>query len=465
MNELQATLLHSLQHDKHLSPTDCLLLAVSGGADSLAMLHAAVQIRQLLGLRLHVASFDHGLRGADGAADVEFVAQQAHSWNLPCEKGSGDVALLANAQQISIEAAARKARYDFLASSARRVGASAVVTAHHADDQVETILMNILRGSGMQGLQGMSYRSVVPAHDDVGLLRPLLHVSRAQIEDYCREHDLQPREDASNDDTRYRRNALRHDVLPFLRQYNPQVDAALLRLSEITAIEEDYMGVQFQREVLPHITQDQRVKIALAQFVGWHVAMQRRALRYGAMQLNAEAGFEHIEAARQILLSGQVGAQADLTKGVRARRRYTDIVIETPQMPPDTGDYLLLPTPDSVVDVQIPGITVVGEWRLRARFEASEQAVARLNVPPNAIVQLRARQAGDRFQPLGLNGHSQKIKKWLIERRIPAPLRNTLPLFIINGVIAAIVLPQLWTISEPFAEKSQSQHLIYFEVI
>ncbi|MFN8447334.1 MAG: tRNA lysidine(34) synthetase TilS [Anaerolineae bacterium] len=204
------SVLHTLrEHD--LLPADALLIVgVSGGTDSLALLH----ILRRLGVRLHVATLDHGLRGAAGAADARFVVETAEAWGLPVTAGRADVRVLAKAQRLSIEAAARAARYDFLSSVAHEAGTQRIAVAHNADDQVETVLLHLLRGSGVGGLAGMAYAAPLPGHPDLMLIRPLLDVPRAALDAYCREHGLQPRHDASNADARYRRNRLRLDLDP-----------------------------------------------------------------------------------------------------------------------------------------------------------------------------------------------------------------------------------------------------------
>ena len=155
-----------------------LVVAASGGADSLALCHLLYHA----GYDLHIATLDHGLRGDTGQVDADFMCWMARQWGVPCTMGQVDVPALARKQKTGIEATARKTRYDFLADVARQIGTSTIATAHHADDQAETVLMHILRGSGLQGLRGMAFRAPVPGHTDLTLVRPLLAVTRAEIE-------------------------------------------------------------------------------------------------------------------------------------------------------------------------------------------------------------------------------------------------------------------------------------------
>ena len=234
-------------------PNELIVVGVSGGADSLCLLHVLCHLPPTLAPRVHVAHLHHGLRGAEADADAAFVASLAAAWNLPCRVGQADVALEARRAGLSLEEAGRRARYAFLGAVAHASGAGAVAVAHNADDQVETILMHFLRGSGLSGLRGMLPlsplprapwgRAVVdeplatPAAAPLRLVRPLLEVPRADIEAYCQAHGLTPRLDRSNLDLTLFRNRLRYELLPLLATYNPAVREALRRSARVVADE------------------------------------------------------------------------------------------------------------------------------------------------------------------------------------------------------------------------------------
>jgi len=208
------------------------LLAVSGGADSVAMLRAAWAAKQRFGGegRLYAAHFNHGLRPADASADETWLAALCNRLEVPLEIGRCDVTALAAEQGDGLEAAARVARYEFLRGSAERLGTRFVAVAHTADDQVETVLHRLLRGTGVAGLAGMP--RVRPLSPTVTLVRPMLSVRRADVLKYLAAIDQDYRTDASNADPRFTRNRLRHDLLPRLRaEYNVDVDQALVRLA------------------------------------------------------------------------------------------------------------------------------------------------------------------------------------------------------------------------------------------
>ncbi|MCI0331970.1 MAG: tRNA lysidine(34) synthetase TilS [Planctomycetes bacterium] len=219
------------------------VLAVSGGADSVAMLRAALAIKERCGGngRLYVAHLNHGLRGEESDADAEWLKMLCGKLGSPLEIGKTDVSAIADRQGDGWEAAARMARYDFLRHTAEKLGARFVTVAHTADDQVETVLHRILRGAGIAGLRGIP--AARPLSASVSIVRPLLTMRRSEVLDYLTAIDQDFRSDVSNADPRWTRNRLRHELLPALREYfNADVDAALLRLAAQAAESQDLIA-------------------------------------------------------------------------------------------------------------------------------------------------------------------------------------------------------------------------------
>ncbi len=467
------SLLHTIRTQNLIPPDSRLLVAVSGGADSLALLHMLRELAPALDCHLHAATFDHGLRGAAGAADARFVAETAAAWNVPVTVGAADVSALAQREKLSIEAAARQARYDFLASSARQIGAERVAVAHHAGDQAETVLLHLLRGSGIRGLAGMAAQAPLPGHPDLTAIRPLLAVSRAAIETYCREHDLHPREDASNTDITYLRNRLRHETLPYLQTINPQITRVLAQLADVAAVENIYLEQQLHAAVAggAAVITTERIHLHRETFQSLHPAIQRRLVAWAVEQIagsKQDVDYIHMITAVAVARRGRPGAVVELPGGLRLRVDYTAYLIERADTPlPEIQTPLL--DHDEEIPVTIPGLTPLSaRWALAADFASpadmpTPETGAALTIPPGSVVTLRARRAGDRFAPPGLDGHTQKISRWLVNRKIARRWRDRLPLLTVNGAVAALFVGERWIVSEDFAARPAHQHIVHFQ--
>ncbi len=445
-----------------------IVVGVSGGTDSLALLHLLAGLRESLGVRLHAATLDHGLRGDAGADDARFVVEMAQRWNIPATAGYADVQALARARNLSTEAAARAARYDFLAAVAREVGADRVAVAHNADDQVETVLLHLLRGSGISGLAGMAYRAPLPGHPDLLLIRPLLDVARAELDAYCLENDLHPRHDASNADQRYTRNRLRHDLIPRLHDLSPQIERRLLQLAEIAAVEDDFVNAALQAAVEAQVTRTaDRVSLPRAVFAQLHPALRLRFIIAALAELNAsDAAMIHLRAAADLALTGQVGAVAQFPHRLRLRVDYSDIHVERATAEPAINPPLLLS--GVVIPLPVPGVVLLADgWRIETAITPPDDPAgdgARLNISREATLTLRGRRAGDRFAPLGLDGHTQKLSKWMIDHKIPRDLRDRVPLLVGDDQVAAIYWGG-WFVSAHHSVNDSANGIIYVIVL
>ncbi len=463
MSLLETTYQTFLRHNL-LPPTAKLVVGVSGGADSLALLHLLYQLRHRGGWQLHAATLDHGLRGQAGADDVTFVVHTCRAWDIPVTAGQVDVLVLSHQRGRGIEETARAARYDFLATTARQIGARHIAVAHHADDQAETILLHLIRGSGLQGLSGMEFRLPLPGYPDLLLIRPLLAVTRRQIEAYCADHALHPRQDSTNLDTNYLRNRLRLETLPHLRQLNPQIERALLQMADTAALEASYLAQQLAQVTAYHIQkEDRRILITREVFRRMHPALQRRFIYDCARALGStETSYDHILHALETGAQGEVGAEARLPGKLRLRVTYTSVMIEHENAPPLPYDGPLLAGGDEIT-VPIPGLTPLPgtQWTLQISNIPLPDSQP-LMLPAGAAVSLRTRRAGDRFTPLGMRGQGQTLNKWLINHKIPQAIRDQLPLIIVNDTIAALFVHKQWFISQNFALRQDSASSLHF---
>jgi tRNA(Ile)-lysidine synthase len=261
------TLIASLQKtiavQKLFTPTDLVLVAISGGPDSTSLLHAL----HILGYRLHAAHLNHGMRGEEADLDERAVGELCQRLGIPFTSTKRDVPAIKHEMKVSKQMAARKVRYDFLEETAAQVNASCIATAHNLDDRIETLLLNMIRGSGTEGLKGIPYRRAP-------YVRPLLDVPRSEIEYYCEENSLVTRIDSSNNSPAYARNNVRRELLPYLeRRYNESVRQSLLRLSQIASDESDFL------QDLADKWLDKRACIHVDEFIKEPPALQRRILR------------------------------------------------------------------------------------------------------------------------------------------------------------------------------------------
>jgi tRNA(Ile)-lysidine synthase len=399
-----------------------LLLAVSGGADSMALLLIVARLAKNLRLRLGVAHFDHGLRGAHAARDEQrFVREQALSLGLPFYTAS------ARGRRLASEDAARRARYEFLASIAEHEGYGAVATGHTASDQAETVLLHLVRGAGLDGLAGMSARAAWPfdGHDGLTLLRPLLRLSREDTLAYCAAAGVVPIEDESNASPRYRRNRVRHELLPLLRELNPRIDAALVRLANAAGEDAAYLRAA-AAEAMIEAPQGAR-RLSRRLLAAWPASPRRHALRGAVTSLlgdGRELAQRHIEALERLVLEGKTGDGLDLPRSVSAVLRRDALELR----PARTARLEL---PDEPVTLSVPGKAICGPLEVAAA-KKSPSAGTWTEVDATAVAHglcVRRRLPGDRFQPLGMTGH-KKLQDFFTDAQVPRDERDTVPLFV-----------------------------------
>ncbi|HSJ57439.1 MAG TPA: tRNA lysidine(34) synthetase TilS, partial [Anaerolineae bacterium] len=465
-----------------LAPGDAVVIGVSGGPDSLCLLHVLRTLGPELDLTLHAAHLHHGLRGADADADAAFVQAIAAEWSLPVTVGRSDVTALARGEQLAIEEAARRARYAFLRSVALDAGAHTIAVGHNADDQAETVLMHFIRGSGLAGLRGMLpltpltdyrlaestkaegtrhpiYQSTNPP---ISLIRPLLTIPRADILAHIAAHDLHPRFDRSNLDTTYFRNWLRLEVIPLLEEHNPGVKEVIRRTADVVA--DDYALIRsLLEETWPRVVVEEslppegeeaggRIVFDLGPWRALPVALQRSTLRQAVHLLRRSLrniNFVHIEDAAAIARAGTTGDQSTLPRGLVLTVGYDTLTVADAGAQPALPDWPLLPAGAGPLPVAVPGVTALpgGEWLLHARL------VDRDALPPGweanadpwlafldadaagSAPHLRTRRPGDRFRPLGMGDHTVKLADFLTNEKVPQAVRGHVPLLAGEGGI------------------------------
>lgn len=408
---------------KMFIPGEMVVVAVSGGPDSVSLLHLLNQLAPELGIALHVFHLDHGLRGDQSAEDARYVRRLADKLNIPSTiVGLGPEVLKRRGG--SIQLAARAHRLEELCLLAQRLNTGRVAVGHNQDDQAETVLMRVLRGTGMRGLAGIH-----PTRQVNGLtfVRPLLEIPRAHIEQYCRENELSPRFDESNGRSDYLRNRLRLELLPQLRrEYNPAIRKNLAAMALILQ-EEDALMDSIAAEALERAAQDGKDTAYSAQrLLTESQAVLRRAVRLAArraMGLDYEMGLHSVAEVLQLLSKSQGSHRLDLPGGLQAITEYGMLQFIQQQAPGGTRSEWEI-SPYGVTEIPELGIRVLATHERRA--EASHEACFDQDLLPGPLT-IRFRIHGDRIYPVGMKG-SKKLQDILVDAKVPQRIRDQLPL-------------------------------------
>jgi tRNA(Ile)-lysidine synthase len=402
-----------------ISPGHTVVVAVSSGADSVALMHLLSRLGAEQGFSLVVAHVHHGLR-AEADSEQRFVEELAAALGHPCYSSRVDVRGLAAQEGRTLEEAGREARYRYLQHLCRELGAQRIATAHHRQDQAETVLLHVLRGSGLRGLQGM-----LPRRGN--LVRPLLDCTRAEIEDYLRAQGLRWCSDASNLDLRFLRNRVRHSLLPQLeREYNPALVEALAQLAELARADEQVLEEATAGVLEQALAEEDGgvLRLDLEVLRGAPLGLQRRAVLHCLTRLGGPQGWKmgDVEAALRLAAAPGSARQLHLPRGLRVEKDYTHLVFHRGLPPPRPYCHLL----------QVPGITRIPEAGLQveARLQppgAEGEADVRLDWHRlKQPLLVRSRRPGDRMRPLGLGG-SKKLQDLFVDARIPARERDRVP--------------------------------------
>ncbi|MBI4718377.1 MAG: tRNA lysidine(34) synthetase TilS [Planctomycetes bacterium] len=436
-------LAHTLLSEAALEPSQSVVVGVSGGADSMALLHLLLGLNRVAGwhLRLHVAHLHHGLRGADADADAAFVQAAADALGVGCTVESRNVADLAQSKSAGVEETGRDERFLFFERVCLQAGANIVAVGHHADDNAETILHRILRGTGLRGLAGMRRSRPLGPASPVRLVRPLLHLPRKTLRDYLAGSGITFREDLSNSAREPTRNRIRHVLLPLIEeQINAQAGEALTRLGLQARWLDDFLRDLVCRTFdTLLISQDAGAVVLNADALARKsriVQTELVRMAYGRFGLGEQTlSFGHLVAAVELLDDPASGRQVHLPGGLAVEKRYHQLVFFLPEAEGTPAEVVETP-------VHLPGITRLpgerGELVCTVRTLTAEEVA---QVPRAATLTrvfldydvlrlpltLRGRRAGDRFVPLGAPG-TKSVSDFLIDTKVGPATRQELTL-------------------------------------
>ncbi len=439
-------------------------VAVSGGPDSVALLDMLMRIRErepaLASLRLHIAHLDHKLRGRESAEDAEFVRALAQRSGLDACISAIDVNREAQSSHRGLEETAREIRYRFLLDAARQTECDRIATGHTMNDQAETFLMRLARGAGLRGLAAM--RPVIPAHEfdrqkewgsvEAGidsplrlftssplhlLIRPLLAITREEVEGYCRERGLEFRQDATNTNMDYTRNRVRHRVLPAMGELNPRIVESIARTAEMIAIEEDAVCA-----IVSSLLDSARVRgdeYSVAAFMAQPAALRRRMIveavyRMGAQYRRIES--KHVAAADELLEESRSGSRIELPEDIEAWREFDRIVFKRRSKKIDDYRYRFDPDHSRIVAGGLrislkrrEDANLFSSLMEEARRERAERdwmmAILDDDILPESLV-VRPRYKGERVC-VKKNTGAKKLKSLMIDHKIPASRRASWP--------------------------------------
>lgn len=422
-------MLETIHRFSMVQPGETVLVAVSGGPDSVVLLHSLLSLRTNLGIELHVAHLNHSIRGQASDSDAEFVGRLAQGLGIPATIQKIDVPTIRETLHLSMEEAARLVRYDFLEKCAMEFGAARIAVGHNADDQVETVLMNLLRGSGIGGLSGMP-----PVRDKI--IRPLIQTRRAQIEEYLNEHSLQYITDATNLVPEYTRNRIRLQLLPMLRsEYNVELDSGILRLSELAREDNAYLEEEAASIIARTLKAESDGTIAFdpGEWSGFGLAIRRRLVRAALRRVGgiADIGFSHVESLLDLLAGGR-NFRYEFPGGVFVRRSGSRLEF--------LNERPLIKSVEYCRELEVPGTTPIPAIGISVRVEVADHPLeyrrprgSRDIVLDNASVKgmLKVRNwiPGDRVRPLGLGG-TKKLQDVFVDAHIPEDLRHRIPIIV-----------------------------------
>jgi tRNA(Ile)-lysidine synthase len=450
----------AIEQYRMLDIRDGVVVAVSGGPDSVALLDILKHLSTEYKLRLIVAHLNHGLRPGPADEDEFFVHQLSERLGLVCESKKMDIDLLSRVRKKSIEETAREERYLFLEEIRHKYLAQKIALGHHAQDQAETVLMNLLRGSGREGLKGMQ-----PVREGL-YIRPLLGVTRGEISLYLTRRNLPYVVDFSNADDSYFRNRVRHQLIPELKaRYNPRLEENLCRTAEILNREDDYLKrivkeLYADQRIVQTDTTHQEIRISISHCLGLHDALQSRLIKQLLLtcaQQTQGIGYGHINAVKALMQDVCPSGLLHLPFNMEVRREYDFLIIgrrkKTPRKLGQAGQEHQEASVGHLeggiiaCDIHIPGQVQIESQKLTLCLDFVDWSAVRFGDSRTAYMDygcimpplmIRTLQQGDRIQPLGMPG-TKKLKNYFIDRKIPSRCRGQVPLIVDNHSVIWIV--------------------------
>ena len=412
-----------IKENNMIKPGEIIGVACSGGRDSISLLHYLNSIRQELDCEVVAINVDHGIRSSS-AFDTEFVMQFCKNNKIRAYKFKGEALKVAKEEKLTVEQAARKVRYGIFETVIQKGVCDKIALAHHMYDQAETVLLNILRGAGLNGARGME-----PIRDEI-YIRPLLTTPRENIMAYIDEFGLEFVEDETNKDTTYSRNYLRNIVMPALRRHFKGADKSLVNFASLCANDDDYINSNIDTNTM--IETKEYVKIPLTYFYQDKAIVNRILMKVFAKFSRQDFERKHVDIVRSFALEANNGNMITLPFKVKALKEYDYIVIGYIKKKENVGEY---PFQSGKLKIEGYGIIRSTSSKVLTEPKQHQHIIDADKLPVNAV--WRFRQEGDVFSPLGLNG-TKKLKEYFIDKKIPQRMRNEIPVLADGNKILAV---------------------------
>lgn len=453
---------------KLFQPYDKLIIACSGGPDSIALVDILQKINEKYQyhLKLIIAHAEHGIREQNSLDDAKFVQKYCQQHQLDFIVEHLDVLSKLDAEKLSVETLARKLRYQFLRKVAKQKNSKKIVVAHHLNDQAETILQHLLRGAGSEGLSGMKVQNG-------DIIRPFLCLYRDEIEKYCLENDLQPRIDETNSSLDYERNRIRLELIPQMQKYNPKVVTALCQSAEIIAQEHDFIEFyieKFSKKKLKEECKDNQLQIWLYKkdITNEHSSVRKALYRYiiRKIQGNLEnINFGHIDKIDKFLYNGHTGSVLQLPKNLYLKISYDKLIFTKAGKQQGKTEYNIKVNLDCIsknyqeITLGCGQSLIIKQVEEIVKLSGKEQCyIDKDKIKGNLII--RNRKDGDRIVPKGMNGH-KKVKDILIDYKIPIEERKKIPLICDEqGIIWIAGIQQ----DAHYLVDEHSKHILYLKL-
>lgn len=453
---------HTISKYELIEKGDKIVVGVSGGHDSMTLLYVLKSLRKEMEFTIYAVHINHGIRGIEADGDEQYVRDICKKLNIPFYSHKANMDEYAKKHKLTSEEAGRHIRYSFFRKVIKEIDGNKIAVAHNKNDQAETLLMRFMRGTGVDGLRGMEYKNG-------NIIRPLLDLSRDDIEKYCDDNNIVPRIDKTNFETIYGRNKVRLELIPYIqKEFNSAIIDTLFRTSNIMKDDSDFLMEYTQKTYKELLQSESKSSISLniERFDCLHKSIKTRVIRLAVEKLCGNLkGLEkkHINYITNLIESKKTGKKINLVNNIVVEISYDKLILEINEKKNDIGyNYIL----------NMDGITYIEE--INSSIKSTVQSSDDINIEYNNRfkkyfdydkieneIYIRNRRNGDRFTPIGMNG-SKKLKDFFIDEKIPRDKRETNPLIIDGDNILWVVGLR---VSEKYKVNTNTKNILTLEYI